>query len=496
MNYKEQYLKFKKEIVALRYALWMIGWDSQTEMPDGAHDYRIKQSAVLNKRLLDLSLDPKRVKAIKELNNSTLTQPFKREIELEYKSLLRILKIPKEELLEYQILIAEASQIYKKAKTESDFSIFEETLDKIIQYNKKRIKYLETDELKGYDVLLNMYHEGMKVEDYDKFFNLIKEKIVPFTEQITSKEIKYHKVLEEGFFQIDKQREFNNYLLKTLGYDLNHGLLKESLHPFTSSVTAKDVRITTAYSENDLQAAIFSTIHEMGHAIYEQQTSEEYIETVIEHIESYAMHESQSRLYENMIGRSYEFWVNHYGKLKEIFNEELKDVSLKDFYKYINKVEKGFVRVNADELTYSIHVMIRYEIEKAIFNDNLPTNEIKDLWNKLYKENLGLTVKSDQEGVLQDIHWSGGSFGYFPSYSLGSAISAQLYNTMNQEIDVNKLILNGEINIINDWLKKHVHQHGSFKSPNEIIYNCTKEEFNPNYYVNYLIEKYKKIYKI
>lgn len=496
MSYQEVYKKFKKEIRALNYALWIINWDSETEMPEGSHQYKASQRAVLNEKLFSLYLDPKRIEALENLNNSILEFPFKREIELEYKNLLKIIKVPKKELLKQQILLDKANQIYKKAKKENDFSIFESTLEEIINYKKKYIKYLQTKDLKGYDVLLNDYHEGLKVEDYDKYFSLLKKELVPLIEKVNTKKLKYSDVLDKTLFPINKQREFNHYLLNTLGYDLKHGLLKESIHPFTSGVTAKDVRITTTYYQNNLQSAIFSTIHEMGHAIYEQQTDEKYIGSITEKIESFAMHESQSRLYENMLGRSYEFWINHYKKLTEIFNEELKGVSLDDFYKYINKVENSFIRVNADELTYSIHIMIRYEIEKAIFNENLPISEIKPLWNKLYKDNLGLIVKNDKEGVLQDIHWSGGSFGYFPSYSLGSAIAAQLYNSMSKQIDVNKIILDNKIDIINKWLKEKIHKHGSFKTPNEIIKAATEEDFNPKYYLNYLIEKYSKLYKI
>lgn len=496
MKYKEIYENFKKEINALSYALWLISWDTETEMPVGAFKYKSKQRAVLNKNLLNLYFDENRIKAIEELNKLSLEQPFKKEIELEHKALCKILKVPKEELLLEQILLEESNQVYKKAKKENDFTIFEPTLEKIINNKKKYIEYQQTDELKGYDVLLNDYHEGMTTKDYDEYFALLKKEIVPFIQKISNKKLSYPTILNNGVFPVDKQKEFNHYLLNTLGYDLNHGLLKESVHPFTSSVTQKDVRITTAYSLNDLQSAIFSTIHEMGHGIYEQQTANNYSGSIIEQIESYAMHESQSRLYENMIGRSYEFWKNHYKKLQEIFKEQLKNVTLEDFYKYINKVEKGFIRVNADELTYSIHIMIRYEIEKAIFNNKLEVREIKNLWNKLYEENLGLIVENDTDGVLQDIHWSGGSFGYFPSYSLGSAIASQLYNAMGRVIDINKALLDDNINIINNWLKENIHQFGSYKKPNEIIKDATGEDFNPKYYIDYLIKKHSQIYNI
>ncbi len=496
MSYEKTFKDFQKKINAYSYALWLMSWDSQTETPRGAQNYLNQQRAILAEEVYNLTMDEKRIEAIDKLYETDLENPLKREIELEHQNLNKIKKIPKDVYLSYRVLLSNAGLIYKEAKEKSDFSLFEKTLDEIILYNKKLIKYLETDELKGYNVLLNDYHEGMKMEDYDKFFNLIKEKLVPFIAEVEKAKFTYPKVLKEGKFDIKKQREFNEYLLGAIKYDLNHGLLKESIHPFTSGVTSCDVRITTKYSEDDLSSAIFSTIHEMGHGIYEQQTNPLYSGTTLERIRSLGMHESQSRLYENMIGRSYGFWKNHYPKLQETFNEELKDVAVDDFYKYINEVNKSFIRVEADELTYSIHVMIRYEVEKAIFKDNLTAKEVKKLWNKLYKENLGLDVTEDKLGVLQDIHWSGGSFGYFPTYSLGSAIAAQFYETMKKELDIEKLIEEDNIEKINLWLKENIHQHGAFKIPNEIIKDVTKEEFDPNYYIDYLITKYKKIYNI
>lgn len=496
MEYKKIFEEFKVKLNALTYAIWLIGWDLETEAPKGGIDYKNKQRLVLSEQAYNLMLDPKRVEAIKHLHNSDLEDPFKREIELEYKSILKTEKIPKDLYMKYQEAVLNSSVIYREAKEKSDFELFEPYLDEVIKLKKETLKYLETDKLKGYDVFLNDYHEGLTVKDYDKFFNLLKEELVPFVEKLEQKKLNYNNALITNKFNTSKQKEFNNYLLNVFGYDLNHGLLKESIHPFTSGITPNDVRITTAYYEEDLSSAIFSTIHEMGHGIYEQQMNKEYEGTKLGRVESLGMHESQSRLYENMIGRSYEFWENHFSKLKEIFKEELKDVTVEDFHLYMNEVQKDFIRVDADELTYSLHILIRYEIEKKIFNEDLQTSEIKDLWNKLYKEHLGLTVKEDRLGVLQDIHWSGGAFGYFPSYALGSAIAAQVYNKMDEDIDVSKLVKEDNILEINKWLKKHIHQYGSYKVANDLILDSTGEPFDARYYINYLIEKYSKIYNI
>ena len=279
-------------------------------------------------------------------------------------------------------------------------------------------------------------------------------------------------------------------------FDKSRGLIKESEHPFTSGYGTSDVRITTHYYEDLLISSIFSCIHELGHATYEQQCNPKLDETLVGGGASMAMHESQSRFYENIVGRSYEFWERHYPKLQSIFKEELKDVSLEDFYKHVNNVECSLIRTEADELTYPLHIMIRYEIEKMLLSDQIKVKDLPTVWNKMVKDYLGIDVPNDTLGVLQDVHWSGGSFGYFPTYAYGSAMSAQLYNAMSKDFNIDEALKEGTTEKINNWLKENVHQFGGSLLPNDILLKATNEAFNPNYYVNYLKEKYTKIYNI
>ena len=229
---------------------------------------------------------------------------------------------------------------------------------------------------------------------------------------------------------------------------------------------------------------------------YEMQCDPKLDETFVGGGASMAMHESQSRFYENIIGRSYEFWEKHYPKLQRTFKKELKDVTLLDFYKAINEAKASLIRIDADELTYPIHIMIRYDIEKAIFNDGLLTKDIPETWNKLYSEYLGITVPNNTKGVLQDTHWAGASFGYFPTYALGSAYAAQIYNTMSKELDMPILMGSSNLKPINKWLKNKIHKYGASKYPKEILKIATGEDFDAKYYVNYLKEKYTKIYNL
>ncbi|MGI6360410.1 MAG: carboxypeptidase M32 [Acholeplasmatales bacterium] len=492
---KEKYLSFRKKINAYSYALWLLSWDAETESPSEAHNYRVRQMEVLHKENYRLLMSKERIETIEALlKEEKLDALFKRELELEKKSIDRIKKIPEEEYLKYQTLIQESMVVWKKAKEESNFKIFEDTLDEIITYNKKLIKYLETDTLKGYNVLLDMYEENMTIRDYDMFFNTLNKELVPFVLEVAKNKRRHPKVLTHGNFDKDLQRKFNRDLAGIFNYDLNKGVIKESVHPFTSGLVSVDTRITTAY-HNNIDSAIFSTIHEMGHAIYEQQVNHEFDGTALSGGVSMGIHESQSRFYENIIGRGYAFWETHYSKLREYF-PVLKRVSLEEFYAYINRVKCDFIRIDSDELTYSLHIMVRYEIEKQIFNGNLKTKDIPKLWNKLYKEYLGVNVKKDSLGALQDIHWSMGSFGYFPTYALGSAIAAQLYYEMEKDFNVKLAIKEGKISKINDWLKEKIHKYGRLHTPKELLMIATKEPFNPKYYIRYLKEKFRDLYEI
>ena len=290
------------------------------------------------------------------------------------------------------------------------------------------------------------------------------------------------------------QKEFAKYLLKVMCFDKTKNVIKESEHPFTTGYGTTDERITCHYYDHLLTSFIFSIIHEMGHATYEKNCDPKFDDTALSGGSTMAMHESQSRFYENIVGRSYQFWKTHYPILKQTFVEQLKDISLDQFYRAINKVENSLIRTEADELTYPLHIMIRYEIEKKIFNNEVKTKDLPKLWNKLYKEYLNIDVKTDTEGILQDIHWSGGSFGYFPTYALGSAYSAQLYNQMKKELNVEEVFAEKDLTTVNEWLKEKVHKFGKSKTPQEILIMTTGEPFNPKYYIEYLKEKYKKIY--
>ena len=495
---KKIYLETREKLKALNHAFVVISWDSETEAPVQALDKRSEVIGTLSGMYNDLLFDDEYVEAVNYLySNPNKEDPlFTREIEVVKKGLDNTLKLPKELLIESSVVTAKAGPAWVEAKTKDDYSIFMPYLEKIVDIQRKTIKYLETDELKGYDVLLDQYEEGMTKEKYNKFFDLLKEELVPLIHEISRVGYKHDDNFAKLTYPVDKQKEFAKYIAKVMCFDYTRGLDKESEHPFTSGNSRYDVRLTNHYYEELFASSIFSMIHELGHATFEQQVSKKLDDTMLGGCSAMALHESQSRFYENIVGRSFEFWETHYQKLQEIFKEQLGNVSLNDFYHYINKAECSLIRTEADELTYPLHIMIRYDIEQALLDGSLDVKDLPSAWNNAYKKYLGVDVPNNKLGVLQDIHWAGGSFGYFPTYALGSAYSAQFYHAMKKDLDVNQEFKNETLVNVNKWLEEKVHKFGDSKTPTEILKDSTGEEFNPKYYVEYLKEKYKKLYNL
>jgi carboxypeptidase Taq len=493
-HYMEQYLKIYQEkrrvLKAFEYYNWIVNWDQETEAPDRSLAYRTKQVETMAKEQYLHMADPAYVESIEKLYGmrDQLDHDLSVEIRKQYRDLRIIKKVPKDEYIAYQVLISSASKVWAEAKEKDDFSLFEPTLEKVVAFNKKLVKYLKTDELKGYDILLDLYEEGFGVELYDAFFSHLRDELVPFVRDVTDahKSQRFSRKLK-GNFPVDQQRAFSQYLKEVFCFD---GVLKESVHPFTSGVSSSDTRITTHYDETNFTSSIFSTIHEMGHALYESQNDPKYDDTFLHGGTSLGMHESQSRLYENMIGRSKAFWDTHYSKLVATFPKQLKNVELDEFHRFINHSKRSLIRIEADELTYALHVMVRYELEKSLINGRLKVADLPKKWKTLMTRYVGKRPKTDREGVLQDIHWSFGSFGYFPTYALGSAYAAQIYVAMAQDLDIDQAIRENRIADINNWLKDHIHVYASSKTPKELMRLSTGEDFNPRYYVDYLKDKF------
>lgn len=493
MTQLETFNTLEEKLQAYQYVLNVVGWDSSTEAPKGAFQRRAEMQSIIAQEAFELWTSEKYQETIEALlKDETLTDRDQRNVQKAHKALRKVNQIPADEYAAYNKLLALAQRTWEDAKANDDYASFKPTLGKIIETQKKLIEY-RGEKGAPYNVLLDDFEEGMTMEKYDAFFDVIRQDLVPFVQEVLNHRPEKPPFINRHFPKA-QQKEFVEYLNEVFDYDLDKGLLKESVHPFTWNTHPNDVRYTVRYLEDFVFTSIFAGIHELGHATYEMGVDEALTRTRLKGGTSMGIHESQSRFYENIIGRSKAFWNVHYGKLKSLFPEALADVDLDTFYLGINWVEQSFIRVEADELTYPLHILIRYECERAIFNEGISLDALPDLWNKKVKDYLDLTVEKDTDGLLQDVHWSGGAFGYFPTYALGSAYAAQIYYAMQKELDIEARIEANEIPKINAWLKEKIHQYGKLKSPEEILMDVTGEPFDAKYYIRYLKEKYSPLY--
>ena len=427
--------------------LELIQWDLETKTPIKSKPYLAELVGELSMQEYDLFTSEEFENLVETLNKekNNLTEIEKKEIELSMEEIEKKKKIPADEYEAYAKLTSINQGIWEEAKAKNDFSIVKDNLEKIFNYNKKFAEYRRKDEKNLYDVLLNDYEKGIDIEKLDIFFNELKKEIVPFLKKIQEKK---KSLKEENKLNVpvdeDIQMKFAKYLAAYVGFDFEKGLVETSEHPFTLNLNKNDVRLTTNNKRNIPFSTVFSIIHEAGHGIYEQQTADNLIDTLLGAGGSMGLHESQSRFMENIVGRNRAFWKPLYKKAMG-FYPFLKDVDFEEFIKQINKIEPELIRTEADELTYSLHVMLRYEIEKIIFAGEVSIDDLPKIWNQKMVEYLGIEPKNDAEGLMQDVHWYSGLVGYFPSYAIGNAYASQIYNTMKKDFDVDKALENQDL---------------------------------------------------
>lgn len=496
----EAFRQYVQKIKHYEEALGVLHWDLRTGAPRKGMDSRSEVIGMLSAEMFKLITSNEMGEFIEQLTDvnvynelDPITKKLVAESKKEYD---RSKKIPAEQYKQYVVLTSQAESAWEEAKEASDFASFQPYLDKIIAYNREFINLWGVKDT-PYDTLLDMYEPDMTVVKLDQVFAELKEKLVPLLAQIQQSGHRPEVSFLQQPFDIAHQRDFSVYILKQMGYDFQAGRLDVSAHPFATGLNPNDVRITTNFYPNDLSFSLFSSIHEGGHALYEQNIGSELNGTILSTGTSMGIHESQSRLWENMIGRSRPFWKRYYTELERFFSTQFNQASAEDFYRAINEVKPSFIRIEADELTYNLHVMIRYELEKEIFNDGLQAVELPEAWNQKVKDYLGIVPSNDREGVLQDVHWAAGAFGYFPSYSLGNMYAAQLMNTMQQDLPrMDERIEAGELLPIKQWLSDKIYKHGKMLTPSQIIEHVCGEELDPAYLVKYLEEKYQDIYRL
>lgn len=485
---------------ALNVALTMLSFDNSTAAPKNAIENTSKAIGLLSGEHYNALINEDVKRILKELS----TEQEQAFLSFEEKAIVKKLNkefkqtaaIPPEEFQAFQILLAKAYPIWESAKNKNDYASFAPTLEEIIRYSKKFASYNQEEGQKLYDVQLDDYEEGFNMEILDGFFSKLRSALVPLVHKVNEKENAIQTEFLSQDYEIAKQKNFCRFLAEYIGFDFNRGVIAESEHPFTTELHNHDVRITNHFQKSQPDFSIFSVIHEGGHALYEQGIDDAITMTPIGQGTSMGMHESQSRFYENNLGRSLPFWTPIYSRLQELFPKQLETVSLEQFYRAVNHAHSSLIRTEADELTYPFHIMIRYEIEKLIFEGNIPASELPAIWNQKYQEYLGVCPTTDTEGILQDMHWALGSFGYFPSYALGSAIAAQIYHHLKTVMPLDTYLEEGNLKPIQAYLNQHIHRFGGAKNTQELLKDMTGEPFNPDYYISYLTDKYTALYDL
>ncbi|WP_404292232.1 carboxypeptidase M32 [Cytobacillus kochii] len=499
-NVENEFLAFVKKVMAYKEAVSLMHWDLRTGAPRKGAEQRAETIGMLSSEIFAMCTSEEMAAYIGKLSDeqakNKLSERTNRLVEVCKKEYNLNKKIPADEFREYVSIQSHAETVWEEAREKSDFSMFLPYLEKLVDYNKRFINYWGYKEHK-YNTLLDHHEPGMTVKTLDEVFGQLRQSIVPLVKEVAQSQSKPETDFLYATFPKEKQKEFTIQILNQMGYDFEAGRLDDTVHPFATGINSGDYRITTRYDENDFRMAVFGTIHEGGHAIYEQNISKELENTPLHQGTSTGIHESQSLFYENFVSRHKGFWQHNFALLNQYAPDQFDGITLDEFYHAINESKPSMIRIEADELTYPLHIMIRYELEKALFNDEIEVKDLPQLWNEKYEEYLGITPKNDAEGVLQDVHWASGSFGYFPSYALGYMYAAQLKQSMLKSIpEFDQLLEEGNLTPIREWLTEIVHRYGRMKEPLEIIQSATGEGLNVQYLIDYLTDKYRAIYQL
>lgn len=487
-------IKHYEEIVGIAH------WDMRTGAPRKGIELRSEAVGDLSAEAFKLSVSTEMGELLDQLSApealATLGRIDRRLVEECRKEYERNRKLPADLYREYVVITSQAESAWETAKEKSDFPNFAPYLERIVDYNRRFIELWGVKDT-PYDTLLDLYEPGMFTADLDRLFGEIKQRLVPLAEAIERDGDRPDVTFLSGHFDKDSQMAFSRFILAEMGFDFEAGRLDESVHPFMTGLNPGDVRVTTRYLTDDVMSALFGTIHEGGHALYEQNLDPELYGTPLCTGTSLGIHESQSRLWENLVGRSLSFWQHYLPELKKFFPGKFDQVSAEAFYRAINVVEPSLIRIEADELTYNLHIMIRYEIEKMLFNEGLAVRDLPEVWNAKYKEALGIVPANDAEGVLQDVHWSGGAFGYFPSYSLGNMYGAQIMDAARKAMpSLDEQVAAGQLQPLKTWLTEQVYRYGKSLSPSEIIVQTSGKPLASTFLCDYLERKYKEIYRL
>lgn len=487
------------EIADLNKAAGLLGWDQRVMMPPAGAAVRAEVLATLGKIAHEKFTSDEMGKLLEDLRPYEESLPY----DSDEASLIRVarrdyeksVRVPASLRAEMSRASAQAQQVWVEARQRSDFNHFLPMLERQIELRHRYIECFPPAE-DPYDILLDDYERDMRSAEVQQTFERLKQGLVPLIQLIQENTDRVSDAPLHGYFPIEQQKTFCTEVVKHFGFNENSWRLDATVHPFESSIATNDIRITTRYFEDFISPALFGSMHECGHGLYENGVSSSLERTLLARGTSLGFHESQSRMWENLVGRSLPFWKYFYPKLQQVFPQQFSMVRLEEFYRAINKVQPSFIRVEADEATYNLHIILRFEIEREMIHGEISLKDLPEVWNSRFREYLGLSIPNDSLGVLQDIHWSMGLIGYFPTYSLGNIISCQIWEKVMAAIpDLYDQFERGQFMPLREWLRGNLHRHGRKYSPKETLQKVTgKAEIDVEPYLRYLNTKFSEIY--
>ncbi len=499
MNTQDLYNKYTlamQKIADVENTISVLGWDNQVNLPTKGARFRAQQIATLSGIYHELFIDKKLGALLQKLNevNGLADKPNK-NVTISLHDYQRKIKLDKAFVIRRSEIISEAYQAWGAARKANDFNVFKDALKKVVNIKREEAELLGYEE-HPYDSLIDNFEPGGRTKVIAKLFKEVRVQLMDLVRQIRQQPQVDDSFLKK-FYPKDKQWDYSLTILKKLGYDFEAGRQDLTVHPFCTHFSPEDVRVTTRVDEHNFTDMLMCSIHECGHALYEQGLSSEQYGLPLGSSISKSIHESQAILQENNLGRSYDFWRTNFPTIKDIFSEQLEGVELDTFYKAFNKVSPTLNRTKSDELHFHFHIIIRFELEKGLIEGSLEVDDLDQVWNAKYKEYLGLEVPDDFNGILQDIHWAKGYFGYFPTYSLGSFYAAQFFHQANKDIpNLKELIASGNNQPLLKWLRSNIHQHGRYYTGEELCKKVTGETLNIDYFMQYAKDKFKVIYGI
>lgn len=488
------------ELNNVNRAAAILGWDQQTMMPPGGAEARARQLGTLSKIAHEIQTADETGRLIEDAKKEVAGMDYEsddaalvRAAEYDYE---QATKLPTDLVVAITETTTLAHEVWVEARANNDFEHFRPMLEKIFDLTHQMVECFGYKEV-PYDALLDQYERGMPTREVKRLFDELKQELVPLVKAIAENQDAVDDSVLHRSYPIDKQREFGEKVVSAYGFDFKRGRQDLAVHPFCTHFSANDVRITTRFDPNWINPALFGTMHESGHGMYEQGVAQNLDNSILGSGTSLGVHESQSRMWENIVGRSRGFWGHFYPELQALFPDALNGVTVDTFYKAINKSYPSFIRVEADEVTYNLHIMVRFELEQAIMNGELAIKDLPAAWNAKFEDYLGIVPPNDAQGVLQDVHWSSGLIGYFPTYSLGNLLSVQFYDKAVQEHpEIPNEIARGKFDTLLNWLRVNIHQHGRKFTPQELVQHVTGTSIQTGPFMRYLTEKYTDIYNL